>query len=420
MYKRILAVILVVVFALSALPVTAYATEGSYGSFISGQLDDGIHSESVMVDDGFILSDNFIVEYDSIEYDLSEPDPIELEPFEYDLTEYDLTDIELDSIVVFGYILLDCDDDDSDEQVLTFLCLFNGEYWYLETHKGYLRHRYYDPRIGRFSQEDPIRDGLNWYTYTSNNPIFYVDPSGLAQVNIVDYAKSMGAYIYNYTNKDGRECVAITANGVTQSYVMNNGNIKDNILNDKFGWESVLSQEERDKGWIIQYNKGKAYGVPSPQSQGNNIKTVQDSIVLGVALGTIAYAAAPAVAAAAKSVVGSIAAKIAVATAPAAPAATKAGEKIYYHVTTAKNAAEIVRTGTLYPGEFGKIYALNHLPSAADMANLGAHGSTVVQFTSQTTRFVADYTTSVAGALMTEINNLSLQIYNAVIVNLLN
>ena len=36
-----------------------------------------------------------------------------------------------------------------------------------------------DPTIGRFITEDPIRDGLNWYTYANNNPVMFIDPTGL-------------------------------------------------------------------------------------------------------------------------------------------------------------------------------------------------------------------------------------------------
>jgi len=41
--------------------------------------------------------------------------------------------------------------------------------------------RYYDPRIGRFLQRDSIgiNGGLNVYAYVGNNPLRYVDPSGL-------------------------------------------------------------------------------------------------------------------------------------------------------------------------------------------------------------------------------------------------
>ena len=38
------------------------------------------------------------------------------------------------------------------------------------------------PGTGRFMTEDPIRDGLNWYTYCGNNPVMFVDPSGLVDV----------------------------------------------------------------------------------------------------------------------------------------------------------------------------------------------------------------------------------------------
>ena len=55
-----------------------------------------------------------------------------------------------------------------------------GEYYDKETKTIYLRARYYNPTQGRFTQEDPIRDGYNWYAYCDSNPIVFVDPKGLA------------------------------------------------------------------------------------------------------------------------------------------------------------------------------------------------------------------------------------------------
>ena len=47
------------------------------------------------------------------------------------------------------------------------------------TQQYYLRARFYNPVIARFTQEDTYRgDGLNLYAYCHNNPVFYIDSSG--------------------------------------------------------------------------------------------------------------------------------------------------------------------------------------------------------------------------------------------------
>jgi RHS repeat-associated protein len=66
---------------------------------------------------------------------------------------------------------------------------YGGEYFDRETGMIYLRTRYYDPRSSRLVSEDPIRDGLNYYTYCRNNPINFWDPFGLAPVGLRDAVK---------------------------------------------------------------------------------------------------------------------------------------------------------------------------------------------------------------------------------------
>ncbi|NDO18557.1 hypothetical protein FMM68_02650 [Lachnospiraceae bacterium MD329] len=57
-----------------------------------------------------------------------------------------------------------------------------GEYYDNESGNIYLRNRYYNAPTGRFISEDPIKDGLNWYSYCAGNPVMMIDPSGLSNV----------------------------------------------------------------------------------------------------------------------------------------------------------------------------------------------------------------------------------------------
>lgn len=55
---------------------------------------------------------------------------------------------------------------------------FTGREFDAETGLYFYRARYYDPSIGRFISEDPIRSSWSAYTYVRNNPVNYVDPTG--------------------------------------------------------------------------------------------------------------------------------------------------------------------------------------------------------------------------------------------------
>ena len=81
-----------------------------------------------------------------------------------------------------------------------------GEYYDTVSGTIYLRARYYNSDLGRFTQEDPIRDGRNWYTYCENNPLVYVDPLGTVTISctlgvnataLFGFAFSIG-YSYDY------------------------------------------------------------------------------------------------------------------------------------------------------------------------------------------------------------------------------
>ena len=70
-----------------------------------------------------------------------------------------------------------------------------GEYYDSETGLIYLRNRYYESSVGRFISEDPIKDGTNWYIYANNNPVMFVDPTGL--IPSLEDAAEMASRSYN-------------------------------------------------------------------------------------------------------------------------------------------------------------------------------------------------------------------------------
>ena len=62
---------------------------------------------------------------------------------------------------------------------------FTGQQLDPVTQQYYLRARFYNPVIARFTQEDTYRgDGLNLYAYCANNPIYYVDPTGYEKSSV--------------------------------------------------------------------------------------------------------------------------------------------------------------------------------------------------------------------------------------------
>jgi len=84
-----------------------------------------------------------------------------------------------------------------------------GEYWDKETATYYLRARYYNPVTGRFITEDSFAGykddplSLNRYTYCSNNPILFVDPSGNTYVIAWSYGRGDVEAYEQYRVKKG-------------------------------------------------------------------------------------------------------------------------------------------------------------------------------------------------------------------------
>ena len=79
---------------------------------------------------------------------------------------------------------------------------FTGKEFDADSNLYYYRARYYDPYIGRFTQRDPVGQGVNWYAYTANNPLKYTDPTGMwfeTGVDIIGLGLSIYDFIKNPT-----------------------------------------------------------------------------------------------------------------------------------------------------------------------------------------------------------------------------
>ena len=77
---------------------------------------------------------------------------------------------------------------DSERDDLDFL--YTGKSYDEDTDLYYFNARFYDASAGRFITEDPARDSNLWYAYCSNNPLKYIDPTGMYIV------KSTNQYSY--------------------------------------------------------------------------------------------------------------------------------------------------------------------------------------------------------------------------------
>jgi RHS repeat-associated protein len=96
-----------------------------------------------------------------------------------------------------------------------------GEYFDRETGSIYLRARYYNPVLGRFRTEDPIRNGLNLYAYCFNDPINYIDPSGLVDVPLRSYMAMLSGNKAIIDWNPVTRGATVTWGGVTRTYYGN-------------------------------------------------------------------------------------------------------------------------------------------------------------------------------------------------------
>ena len=143
----------------------------------------------------------------------------------------------------------------------------------------YYRARIYSPDLGRFLQPDPIgySDGMNMYAYVGNNPLNFIDPSGLltfkeADMSIVQigYERSMQAFILadmasDWAKEEAARLVPISDDkcGEERKSLMNSRNLTRNALQHAYGSALAYSlMPSRDAMLVLfiheEYGNGSA------------------------------------------------------------------------------------------------------------------------------------------------------------------
>ena len=161
---------------------------------------------------------------------------------------------------------------------------YMGEQYDPLTGQYYLRARYYNPVIARFTQEDTYYgDGLNLYTYCRNNPILNHDPTGHGTKENSPYSRKEQQYIDAGADPD-------TAKLATQCYP--DANSKQDLYNKyksqgynatdakKLANYEIVHGEERAKNYAANNVKksGPDYTATSPRDNVNTDWRTQERL----------------------------------------------------------------------------------------------------------------------------------------------
>ena len=120
---------------------------------------------------------------------------------------------------------------------------YTGKFFDQTSGLYYFNARWYDCELGRFTTQDPARDGVNWWIYCGGNPITFVDPDG-RESEYFNYNNYVKGRLFGEAN--------VISAGI-QNFFGEIGNFASNIINgDKaslsLGLKGSLKSPVLDKG----------------------------------------------------------------------------------------------------------------------------------------------------------------------------
>jgi RHS repeat-associated protein len=131
--------------------------------------------------------------------------------------------------------------------------LFNARCYDSETGLYYYRARYYDPRIGRFLQPDPVGYGpaLNLYAYCRDNPLNLLDPHGLWSLLKWLYAGDGNASDAEYQ----------AAVDTAAQWLLGTSPVRGGYVGVRKGWKPKGTSVGRAVGAVGSWTMDEGFGV---------------------------------------------------------------------------------------------------------------------------------------------------------------
>ena len=100
---------------------------------------------------------------------------------------------------------------------------FTGYTWDEVLDLYFAQNRFYDPADHRFTQEDPIKDGENWYGYCGDNPVLSMDYTGLTYVQLRPLAQKYGGKVtWEKATRRTPARAKVTFNNISKYYTATN------------------------------------------------------------------------------------------------------------------------------------------------------------------------------------------------------
>lgn len=118
---------------------------------------------------------------------------------------------------------------------------------------GYYRARYYDPAIGRFVSDDPLRfaAGSNFYAYTENSPVNLTDSSGFEPKCSVAQCIPRSYLPLNVRLALRLMSMASQASGVTYFFGLQGSVARTRIAGASYGFSGVWAADPQGNVAIV-------------------------------------------------------------------------------------------------------------------------------------------------------------------------